>query len=132
MRYYILEGRTPRPVSMETYLESLTVGGEFAPHIAKTDIYPRGPEDGKIHISTVFLSLDHGWGSGPPVLFETMIFPDTPWNLPLPDDTGAWNDAPALSDFQERYTTWDAAEHGHKAAVELVHMALSRLEKEGE
>jgi hypothetical protein len=25
-------------------------------------------------VSTVFLGLDHGWGNGPPVLFETMVF----------------------------------------------------------
>ena len=26
-------------------------------------------------VSTVFLGLDHGWGAGPPVLYETMAFP---------------------------------------------------------
>lgn len=25
-------------------------------------------------VSTIFLSLDHSWGGGPPVLFETMAF----------------------------------------------------------
>ncbi len=29
---------------------------------------------GKIRISTVFLGLDHNWGLGKPLLFETMIF----------------------------------------------------------
>jgi hypothetical protein len=27
-------------------------------------------------VSTVFLGLDHQWGKGPPLLFETMIFRD--------------------------------------------------------
>ncbi len=27
-----------------------------------------------VRVSTVFLGLDHGWGEGPPILFETMIF----------------------------------------------------------
>ena len=27
-----------------------------------------------IRVSTVFLGLDHGWGEGEPILFETMIF----------------------------------------------------------
>lgn len=29
---------------------------------------------GGIWISTVWLGLDHGWGSGPPLIFETMAF----------------------------------------------------------
>ena len=29
---------------------------------------------GDVHVSTVFLPIDHGWGEGPPVLFETMVF----------------------------------------------------------
>jgi hypothetical protein len=27
-----------------------------------------------IFVSTVFLGFDHGWGDGPPVLWETMVF----------------------------------------------------------
>lgn len=27
-----------------------------------------------VSVSTVFLGLDHNWGNGPPILFETMIF----------------------------------------------------------
>lgn len=27
-------------------------------------------------VSTVFLGLDHQWGHGPPLLFETMVFRD--------------------------------------------------------
>lgn len=27
-------------------------------------------------VSTVFLGLDHSWGDGPPLLWETMVFPD--------------------------------------------------------
>ena len=27
-----------------------------------------------VTISTVFLGIDHDWGSGPPILYETMIF----------------------------------------------------------
>src|SRR5262245_39893209 len=26
-------------------------------------------------ISTVFLGIDHAWGKGPPLLYETMVFP---------------------------------------------------------
>jgi hypothetical protein len=31
---------------------------------------------GDLWVSTVFLALDHNWGSGPPLLFETLIFRD--------------------------------------------------------
>ena len=29
---------------------------------------------GDVKVSTVFLGLDHNWGQGPPVLWETMVF----------------------------------------------------------
>ena len=56
---------------------------------------------GGVHVSTVFLSLNHAFGQGPPVLFETMIF-------------GGPHD-----DYQERYTTVEEAREGHRRAVEL-------------
>jgi hypothetical protein len=31
---------------------------------------------GSYHVSTVFLGLDHSWGQGPPILWETMVFED--------------------------------------------------------
>jgi hypothetical protein len=57
---------------------------------------------GDILISTVFLGIDHSHGSGPPILFETMIF-------------GGKHEG-----YQERYATWDEAVEGHKRACELV------------
>lgn len=53
-------------------------------------------------ISTVFLGLDHSFTGGVPILFETMIF-------------GGKHDQ-----YQDRYSTWAAAEAGHVHAVELV------------
>ena len=29
---------------------------------------------GNVHVSTAFLGVDHSFGNGPPLLFETMIF----------------------------------------------------------
>jgi hypothetical protein len=37
-------------------------------HVASTTL------DDETQISTVFLSLDHNWGDGPPLIFETMVF----------------------------------------------------------
>ena len=56
----------------------------------------------EILVSTVFLTIDHGWGNGPPVLFETMVF------------------GGKHGDYQERYVTWYEAEQGHRRAVHLV------------
>src|SRR5216117_97820 len=57
---------------------------------------------GEITISTVFLGIDHQWGDGPPLVFETMIF------------------GGELNDSQWRYSTWDDAVIGHKMAVKKV------------
>ncbi len=63
--------------------------------IARTEI-------GKIVVSTVFLGLDHGYGSGPPVLFETMVF-----------------EGP-LNGEQVRYCTRAEALSGHEEMVNRV------------
>lgn len=65
-------------------------------HVAQTEL-----KDRKIKISTVFLGLDHSFGSGEPLLFETMIF-------------GGMHDG-----HQTRCSTWEQAEIMHKEAVEL-------------
>lgn len=51
-------------------------------------------------VSTVFLGIDHNWSDkGPPILFETMSFPD---------------------EVQERYSTWKDALAGHYRHCERV------------
>ena len=70
---------------------------------------------GDVWVSTVFLGLDHGWGEGPPVVFETMVF------------------NPGSSDM-ERYCTWEEAEEGHDRMVMQVFkptsiLALPEVEK---
>ena len=53
-------------------------------------------------VSTVFLGLDHRFGDGPPLLFETMIFRD--------GEADGWF----------RCATWSEAEAQHKATVDKV------------
>lgn len=54
---------------------------------------------GRRHVSTMFLSLDHRhFGDGPPLVFETMIFPG--------------------AEMVGRCSTWDEAEAMHEEAVE--------------
>ncbi|SRR6266851_2866902 len=52
-------------------------------------------------ISTVWLGLDHSFGSGPPLIFETMVFPKG-----------------GSSDEMDRYCIEDEARKGHAAMLE--------------
>lgn len=55
-----------------------------------------------IRISTVFLGLDHQYGEGEPLLFETMIFGNN------------------VGDMMCRYSTFNQAREGHRRAIKLV------------
>lgn len=60
-----------------------------------------------ITVSTVFLGLNHQYGEGPPILFETMVF-------------GGVYDGD-----QMRYSTYLEAELGHATTVSIVRGALN-------
>lgn len=65
-------------------------------------------------VSTVWLGLDHSFNplrKGPPVIFETMIFP--------PGDE-AGEDGVWSGEYQERYATEAAAQAGHDRALAAV------------
>jgi hypothetical protein len=66
-------------------------------------------------VSTVFLSIAHGFDGGLPLLFETMIF--------APEYPEIHHDA-------RRYTSITAAERGHAALVERVRALLATKPKE--
>lgn len=60
---------------------------------------------GQILISTVFLGLNHDYGEeGPPILWETMAFAV---------------DGDIIGEYQERYSSREAALAGHRRAVLL-------------
>lgn len=61
-----------------------------------------------VEVSTVWLGFNHQYGDGPPLIFETMIF-------------GCSGD---LDGYQERYSTLEQAQQGHKKATRLVMAAL--------
>lgn len=65
-------------------------------------------EIGEVRVSTVFIGLDHNFGDGPPLIYETMIF-------------GGFH-----GDYCERYSTREEAEKGHKEAVLLVKGSLEK------
>ena len=65
------------------------------------------PDGRKVEVSTVFLGLNHQFGDGPPLIFETMVFGGD------------------LDGEQERYSTEAEAIEGHKAMIVRVQQTLS-------
>ena len=95
---YILDGKTPVVASdLPTWARWF----ETANRIVK-----QTPIADDIRVSTVFLGLDHSWGKGAPLLFETMCF------------------GGPLDEAQDRYSTWQEAEEGHKAMIAQVRAAM--------
>jgi hypothetical protein len=95
--HYILDGKTPVATDMMTWARWL--------ENTKARQVGYYEKDG-LRVSTVFLGLDHSFGDGKPLIFETMIF-------------GGPHDQ-----YQERYSTWDEAEAGHKKALELAGVSV--------
>lgn len=69
-------------------------------------------EIGGCVVSTVFLGLDHRFGPGLPILFETLVF-------------GAPDDFVEIDG--RRYSTWAAAEAGHREFVERLKAAADSV-----
>jgi hypothetical protein len=90
--YYILDGHKTRAVDAKTW----------ATWWKKNDRHVGNDTINGSRISTVFLGLDHSFGDGPPMLFETLVF-----------------DGP-LDGEMERYETWKQAEIGHRTMVNRV------------
>jgi hypothetical protein len=94
MRWYVLDGRTPRRVgSLYEWARWMETAHR---HVAVDWV-------GNVRVSTVFLGLDHQHGNGPPLLFETMIF------------------AGEHDQYQDRCSTWEEAELMHAEALQLAH-----------
>lgn len=73
-------------------------------------------EVGDCYVSTVFLGIDHGFGSGEPLLFESMVFLNrteivkAPWG-------GSYKHNPAFEEYTTRYATLEEAKRGHRRLV---------------
>jgi hypothetical protein len=96
-RYYRLEGKKTVPIEGDDVLAWANTMDHDNKHVGH-EILPRH------RISTVFLGLNHAWGEGPPMLFETMIFYCEPW----------------MSEYQTRCSTYRQAEGMHKRAIKHV------------
>jgi hypothetical protein len=116
MERYILIGQTP--VLCANLLKWAEWYQTAPRHVGETIAGP-------YRVSTVCLGIDHNWSDeGPPILFETMVFPDltvypeeTTWeHIARAEAAAALLDADLL-DFQQRYSTWSEAEEGHARVV---------------
>ena len=90
--YYILNvNGDPEPCDLMTWLQTARQNRVLASdHI------------GDVHVSTVFLGLDHSFGGAFPILWETMIF-------------GGPHDQ-----YQDRYSSKEDALAGHAKALAMV------------
>ena len=90
-KHYILEWKEPK----EGWLMEWAMGVETANrHLASDHLKNKKWED--VHISTVFLGLDHSFWEWEPLLYESMVF--------------GWK----RDQFQERYSTYDEALEWHE------------------
>lgn len=96
---WVLDGHKPRLASSWDEVVAFFRLGPEARRVAEDTI-------GAAWVSTVFLTVDHGFGRGAPVLFETMVF-------------GGDHDGE-----QWRYRSWDDAEAGHRAVVDALRSGL--------
>lgn len=88
--------RDGNPISMDQW-SRLHVAFDYRV-VAKTQV-------GAYEVSTVWVGFDHGWGDGPPLIFETMVFAEEAG----PYDLMCW-----------RYSTEAQARQGHEETVLLL------------
>jgi len=106
-KYWILVGREVVPATFLKWTEWTETGTR---HVACD--YLQSERYGTIRVSTVCLGIDHSFGCGEPILFETMVFREKgtdKYGMPPPDDlvcSGFWGE-------MHRYHTYDEAEAGH-------------------
>jgi hypothetical protein len=97
---------------------------EWAREFEKSDtrIVAHDDVDGRL-VSTVFLGLDHGFGSGPPVLFVTMVFSNETKTFKWSTHEREYHEE--LD--QRRYCTWAEAVAGHAEILAETRAIVARL-----
>lgn len=106
--YYKLKYRKPIKCTLDEFNDTL-----HDMHTRRV----RSKYIGGYWISTVFLGMDHNYfSSGPPLLFETMIFSDDIKDSDL--------------DYCERCSTWREALHQHRTAIDYLKLLISQQNKD--
>jgi hypothetical protein len=110
-QFYILVNREVTPCDCLTWAQWFEEHKTDGERIVRQESAGRG-----WFVSTVFIGLDPSIGTGPPLLFETMVMgPRRVRHPELRDYAG----------IRQRYATWDAAEAGHRATVAMLQAALA-------
>ena len=104
-KFILDENNVAIPVDLLTWASWLEKAGDRR-RVADTSI------TSDIRVSTIFMGLDHSWGRGKPLIFETMVF------------------GGVLDNEMDRYSTWEEAEAGHASMVKRVNETLNGNEKE--
>ena len=86
--------------------------------VARTD-------NGVIHVSTVFLGVDHAFGGGRPLLFETMSF----LNEGFDEEAKKFKIDFAISLDMDRWHDWDEAERGHEETCRRMFHRLDQFKQ---
>lgn len=102
-RYYVPDGAGgTRPAELLEWAAWFGQENHAVPFREGGRLVARTPALEGVEVSTVFLGLNHGFGGGAVLLFETMVF-------------GGKHD-----DFQRRYATLTEAEAGHARTLRMV------------
>jgi len=88
---------------------------------------PQFTRVGPYFVSTIFLGLDHQWGNGPPILFETMVFVENPHTVELLGKEITLNSD--FLDIQERCSTWLEAEAQHQRVIDEIKQPSDSIEE---
>lgn len=103
--YYVLDEER-QPLAID---DVVAWGDWFATSKDRQIADDKDEDGGDVRVSTVFLGLDHNFGaSGPPILYETMVF------------GGPYDGS------QERYATRDDAIAGHQRWCSRVSAATAK------
>lgn len=94
--------RSGVPISSQQMMELKFIDPDYG-RVMRSTVVDAAHLERTYDVSTVWLGLDQGFGSGPPVIFETMIF--------ALDDDDEWQN------WCDRYCTEVAARDGHTEAV---------------
>jgi hypothetical protein len=103
MHYILNPDHSTQPATLEEAFQQWKMWDDLGAYVAGHPKVVAKTQIGNVEVSTVFLTLDHGFGSGPPILFETMVF----------DGSGNGQDC-------VRYATWDEAVEGHEKIVQRI------------
>ena len=96
LNYAILKNRKVIPV------DDVLIWGRWLDENNHLRIVAQETLPNKLRVSTVFLGLNHSFGEGEPLWFETMVFSAKGY----------------AEEDMDRYTTWNEAIKGHKKMVQ--------------